>query len=145
MVQRERNRLQRLFTLRRFQVAFPHRDAMPAHRCQLLLFLLVTLLVPANLRYPELAIRLRNLATLRIGKYVFTPVALWRGVGGEALMSMPEAPIHKNACPVLPQYQVRMSRQPLVVKPVPESPFPQSTPHNHLRLRVLRPNCRHIG
>ena len=60
-------------------------------------------------------------------------------------MAMPETTVYKDASTILSQNQVRMSRQPLVVKPVPESPFPQSTPHNHLRLRVLRPNCRHIG
>lgn len=38
-----------------------------------------------------------------------------------------------------------MSRQTLMVQPVTESSFPQSTSHNHLRLCVLRPNCRHIG
>ncbi len=32
-----------------------------------------------------------------------------------------------------------------MVKPVSESSLPQSTSHNHLRLRILRPDCRHIN
>ena len=66
MVQRERNRLQRFFTFRRLQFALPHRDAMPSHLCQPPLFLPVTFLVPADLRYPEVTIRIRNLATLGV-------------------------------------------------------------------------------
>ena len=58
---------------------------------------------------------------------------------------MPETSIYKDAGPVLPQYQVRMSGQPLVVQTITESPTPQPFAHNHLRLRVLRPNRRHIG
>ena len=57
---------------------------------------------------------------------------------------MPEAPIHKNARPVLPQHQVGMSGQPPIIQSVSESPLPQPPPHNHLRLRVFRPNRRHI-
>ena len=59
-------------------------------------------------------------------------------------MSVPEASIHEDARPVFPQNQVWMSWQSLVVQSETESPFPQPTTHNHLRLRVFRPNRRHI-
>ena len=60
-------------------------------------------------------------------------------------MSMPEAPIHKDARPVFPQHQVRMPRQSFMVQPISESSLPQATSHNHLRLRVLRLDSRHVG
>ena len=145
VVQGEGDRVQRFFTLRWFQFALPYRDAVPAHLRQLTLLLLVPFLVPPYLRHPEVAVRLRNLAALRISKYVFTPLALWRGVRGETPMPMPEASIHEDACPVLPQHQVRMSRQSLIVQSVSESPTPQPTMHNQFWLRVLRMDCSHIG
>ena len=61
------------------------------------------------------------------------------------IVSVPKAPVHENARPVLPQHQIRMPRQPLVIQPISEPSFPQPTPHHHLRLRILRPNRRHIG
>ena len=66
MVQRERNRLQRFLTLRWLQFALPNCDAMPTHFSQFTLFLLVPLLVPANLCYPKVSVRLGNLTTLRV-------------------------------------------------------------------------------
>ncbi len=64
MVQRERNRIQRLLTGLRLQFTLPYRDTMPPHFSQPALLLLITFLVPANLRHPELPIRIRNLTTL---------------------------------------------------------------------------------
>ena len=60
-------------------------------------------------------------------------------------MSMPETPVHEDARPVFLQHQIRMTRQPLVVEPIAESPLPQPTPHYHLGLRVLPPDGRHVG
>ena len=134
MVQRECNRLQRFFPLRRLQFTLPYCDAVPAHFSQFTLFLLVTLLVSSNLSYPELTIRLRNLAAPRTLDVIFRLTSYII----HHVVSMPEASIYKDARPILPQYQVWMSWQPLVVQPIPEPTFPQSTPHNHLRLRVLR-------
>ena len=57
---------------------------------------------------------------------------------------MPEATIHKDARSVFPQYQVRMPWQSFVIQPIAESPSPQSTPYNHLRLRILRVDSSHI-
>ena len=144
MVQGIGERFHRLFPFLWFQLALPYRDAVPPHGCQPLLVLYIPFLVPANLVHPELPVRLRNLTALRIGKYVFTPLALWRGVGGEAPMSMPEAPVHKDARAILPQYQIRMPWQSLMVQSVSESPLPQSTAHNHLRLRILPSDRRHV-
>ena len=139
MVQGERYRVQCLFALRWFQLALPYRDAMPPHLCQLPLLLLVPLLVPLNLCHPELPVRLRNLTALRtLNVYCFL------FIGYCNIVSMPEAPIHKDARPVFPQHQVRMSWQPLMVQPVSESPLPQATSHNDLRLRILRVDSRHI-
>ena len=59
-------------------------------------------------------------------------------------MPMPEASVYKDARPVLLQYKVRMSRQPLVIQSVSEPAFPKPSSHNQLRLRVFRPYCRHI-
>lgn len=50
-----------------------------------------------------------------------------------------------DARPILSQHQVRMPRQPPVIQTIPKSPLPQPTPHNHLRLRILRPDRLHIG
>ena len=97
MVQGIGERFQRLFPFLWLQLTLPYRDAVPPHGCQPLLVLYIPFLVPANLVHPELPVRLRNLTAFRIGKNVFTPLALWRGVGGEAPMSMPEAPVHEDA------------------------------------------------
>ena len=144
VVQRKCYRLQRFFTLLRRQLALPHRDAVPAHLCQLFLLLTVAFLVPAYLCHPELSVRLRNLAAHRTLN-LFAPLVFWRGAWSEVhIVTMPEATIHKDTCPILPQHQVRMPRQPLVVQPITKSSLPQPSPHNHLRLRVLRPNSRHV-
>ena len=66
MVQRECNRLQRFFPLRRLQFTLPHCDAVPTHCRQFALFLLVSFLVASYLVHPELTVGLRNLAALAI-------------------------------------------------------------------------------
>ena len=144
-VQCEGYRLQCFFPPTRLQFALPHRDAVPAHLGQFPLFLLVTFLVSAYFRHPELTVRLWNLAALRTLQ-AYSPLALWRGGGGEAtLVSMPETSIHKDARPVFPQHQVRMSRQSLMIQSESESSTPQSTTHYHLRLRILRLDSRHVS
>ena len=140
MVQRERNRLQRFLTLRRLQLALPHSNAMLTHFCQSALLLLVTLFVPADLCHPKISIRLWNLAALRTLDVIFRLTSYIR----HHLVSMPEASIHEDARPVFPQHQVWMPRQSLMIQPISESSTPQPTTHNHLRLRVLRPDGRHI-
>ena len=104
---------------------------MPTHRCKLLLLLLVPLFVPSDLRHPELRVCLRNLAALRT-------LNVRRNV-----VSVPKATIDEDASPVFLEHQVGMSWQSFMIEPISEASLPQSTPHNHLRLRVLRTNRSH--
>ena len=144
MVQRKGDGFQRLFPLLRLQFALPYRDAMPTHLCQLALLLLIALLIPAYLCHPEVPIGCRYLATCRIHNHLFHLTSYIFHLWQRHMMSMPEAPIHEDASPVFPQHQVRMPWQPLVIQSISESPLPQPTTHNHLRLRILRPNSRHV-
>ena len=137
-VQRESQRVESLFASFRGQFALPHRDAVPSHPRQLLLRRKVALLIPTDFRHPKRPIRLRNFAANTI-HYSFFTIHLWQ----RHTVSVPETPVHENARPVFPQHQVRMPRQSFVVQPIAESPTPQPTPHNPLRLRVLRPNRCH--
>ena len=137
-------RRQRMVAHGRLQFTLPHRDAVPPHPCQFLLRLPVPLYVSCYLLYPISPVCHRNLTTFRILNIV-NPLVIQREVSGKAyIMPMPEASIHEYARPVLPQHQVRMSRQPLMIQPIPESPAPQPPAHNHLRFSVLRPYRRHI-
>ena len=140
LIQCECQWLQCLLSVFRLQFTLPHRDAVPAHLCQSLLLLNVSLLVSPNLRNPEFTISIGNLAAFRIIHYPFSIIHLWLC----HIMTMPETPIHENARPVLLQHQIRMSRQLRRVKPISESSIPQPLAHNHLRLRVLRTYRRHI-
>ena len=144
MVQREGYRVQRLLTLRWLQLTFPYRDAMPSHLRQLSQLLPVPFLIPPYLRHPKLPICLRDLTTLRTLNHIILLTSDIFHPWQCHMVPVPEAPIHKDASPVFPQHQIRMPRQPPVVQTIPESPLPQPPPHNHLRLRVLRPNRRHI-
>ena len=145
MVQGIGERFQRLFPLLRFQLALPYRDAVPTHCRQFPVILPVTLHVPADLRHPELPVRLRNLTALRILNHIFHPTSYIRHLWQRHIVSMPEASVHEDACPVFSQYQVRMPRQPLMVQPVTEPSLPQTTTHNHFWLRVLASNRCHVG
>jgi hypothetical protein len=59
-------------------------------------------------------------------------------------MPMPETAVNKNASPVFPEYQIWMTRQPFMVKPVTKTSLPQSTPHNHFWLCILVVDCCHV-
>ena len=144
-VERERQRFQRLLPHLRFQFTFPNGDAVPAHRSQLMLHSRVPLLIPPNLCHPEVTVRLRNLAALRIVNF-FAPLAFWRGGGGEAhIVSMPETPVHKDARPVFSHHDVRLPRQSRMIQPIPIPMSPQPTAHHHLRLRVLAVDGCHVS
>ena len=133
LIQGEGQRLQRLLPDLRLQLTFPNSDAMPTHIRQHLLLLNIPLLISSDLRHPELPISLRNLATLRI-----------LSLRKIHMMAVPKASVNKNARSIFPQHQIRMSWQLWRIKPLSESSLPQSSAHNHLRLRVLPTNCRHI-
>ena len=110
----------------RFQFTFPDDDGMPSHFCQPMQHLMVSLPVSPDFILPELGIRFRNHVILA------------------SLMSMPEASIHQNAGAILPQHNIRFSRQPWMIEPIPESPSPQELPDKDLRFGILAPDCRHI-
>ena len=124
LIKRESQRFQYLLPFRWPQLTLPDGDAMPPHLSQSLLRLNITLLVPLDLRLPKLPIRIR---------YPTAP-----------LMPMPKTSIHKDTSPVFSQHQIRMSRQSRRIKPISESPTPKPFPHNHLWLRILSSNRRHI-
>ena len=137
-------RRQRMVAHGRFQFTLPHRNAVPSHLCQFLLCLPVTLYVSCYLPRPILPVGIWNPAALRILNIVI-PLAIRREGRDEAyIVPMPEASIHEYARPVLPLHQVWVSRQPLMIQPIPESSTPQPTAHNNLRLSVFRPYRRHV-
>lgn len=98
---------------------------MPPQSGQLVLHLHVPFPVTVHLLEPELGVRFRH------------------GVISAPLVHVPEAAVHKDARAILPQHDVRFSRQPRMVQPIAEPPAPQKPPHNHLRPRVLPTNSRH--
>ena len=126
MVQRKGQRLQRLLPYRRLQFTFPYHDGMPSHFSQPVQHLMVPLPVPPDLLHPEPSVRFRH-------HIIFAP-----------LVSMPEASIHKNAGTILPEHDVRFSRQPRMIEPIPESPSPQELPDKNLRFGILALDCRHV-
>ena len=116
---------QGLFPPLLLQLAFPHSDDSPSHGIERLCRQLVTLDVILNLRLPE----------LRIG--------LWPRSIPATAVSMPEAPVHEDACPVLRQHHIRTSRQLLHVDAEAESRSVEILTHKHLGPRVLGPDMRH--
>ena len=126
MVQRKSQGFQSFLPDSRLQFAFPYHDGMPSHFSQPVQHLMVPLPVPPDLLHPEPSVRFRH-------HIIFAP-----------LVSMPEASIHKNAGTILPEHDVRFSRQPRMIEPIPESPTPQKFPDKNLRFGILALNCRHI-
>ena len=127
MVQGKSQRLQGLLPDSRLQFAFPDNDGMPSHFCQPMQHLMVPFLIPSDLILPELGIRLRNHVILA------------------SLMSMPEAAIHQNTGTILPEHNIRFSRQPRMIEPIPESPSPQELPDKNLRFGILASDCQPVG
>lgn len=126
MVQRKGKRLQGLLPDSRFQFTFPDDDGMPSHFCQPMQHLMVPLPVSPDLILPELGIRFRHHIILA------------------SFMSMPEASIHQNAGTILSEHNIRFSRQPWMIEPIPESPSPQELPDKNLRFGILALDCRHV-
>ena len=87
----------------------------------------IALFVPSYLADPKLRVGLRD------------------GVVLASLMSMPEAAVHKDARPVLPQHDVWLARQTWMVQPIAESMPPQIVAHQYLRLRILATDGCHVG
>ena len=126
MVQRKGQRLQGLLPDSRLQFTFPDDDGMPSHFCQPMQHLMVPLPVPPDFILPELDIRFRHHIILA------------------SFMSMPEASIHQNAGTILSEHNIRFSRQPWMIEPIPESPSPQELPDKNLRFGILALDCRHV-
>ena len=126
MVQRKGQRLQGLLPDSRLQFAFPDNDGMPSHFSQPMQHLMVPFPVPPDFILPELGIRFRH-------HIIPAP-----------FMSMPEASIHQNAGTILPEHNIRFSRQPWMIESIPESPSPQELPDKNLRFGILALDCRHI-
>ena len=91
MIQSVCQGLQCCVTFPRLELVFPDDYAMPAHILQFLNVLPVTLPVAFHLCLPEFS------------------VGLGDSVEPASLMSVPETPVHKYACPILAQHQVRKS------------------------------------
>ena len=79
----ESKSLQRLFPHLWLQLALPHRDAVPAHLCQLLLFLYIPFLIAFDFLLPKVSIRFGQ-------PEVFA-----------AIMPMPKAAVDKHTRAVL--------------------------------------------
>ena len=126
MVQRKGQRLQSLLSDSRFQFAFPDNDGMPSHFRQPMQHLMVPFPIPPDFILPELDIRFRH-------HIILAP-----------FMSMPEASIHQNAGTILPEHNIRFSRQPWMIESIPEFPSPQELPDKNLRFGILALDCRHI-
>ena len=106
MVQCKGKRLQSLLPDSRLQFAFPDNDGMPSHFCQPMQHLMVPFLIPLDFILLELGIRFRHHIILT------------------SFMSMPETSVHKDAGTILPEHNIRFSRQPWMIEPIPESPSP---------------------
>ena len=126
MVQCKGQRLQGLLPDSRLQFAFPDNDGMPSHFSQPMQHLMVPFQIPSDLIMPELSIRFRHHIILT------------------SFMSMSETSVHKNAGTILPEHNIRFSRQPRMIEPIPESPSPQELPDKNLRFGILASDCRHI-
>ena len=126
MVQRKSQGFQSFLPDSRLQFAFPYHDSMPSHFSQPVQHLMVPLPVPPDLLHPEPGVRFRH-------HIIFA-----------SLMSVPEAPVHQNTGTILPQHNIRFSRQPWMIEPIPESPTPQKFPNKNLRFGIPAPYCRHI-
>lgn len=107
------------------QFALPDRDDGPGERVEHLGALQVSFNIPRHLRLPEFHVRLRH------------------NVFRASLMSVPEASIDKDDCPVLWQYEIGRAGQPAVIQPVSITPMPQLVPHNLFWVRVLGTDAGH--
>lgn len=118
-------RLQRPFPHSGLQLAFPHRDAVPAHSGESALLLLVTRLVALYLGLPE------------------PSVCLWDDEVSATVMPMPETAIDEDTCAILAENNVGMTGQARVVQSVTEPTAEQILPHQQLRLGALTPYRSH--
>ena len=101
------------------QLTFPYRDTMPPHAGKPFLLLLVPASVAFNLRLPE------------------GGPALWHDKKFAAFMAVPKTAVDKDDRAILAHHDVRMSRQPRVVHPIPEPVRKQIAAHHHFGFGCL--------
>lgn len=118
-VESECQRLQGLCSYSRLQLTFPHRDAMPSHRCKLVLFSQVTSLIALYLCFPKIC------------------VSLWQHIILAVLVPMPKTTVYKDYRTILTQHNIWMTRQTRVVQPIAKPSAEQVLPHQNLRLGTL--------
>lgn len=99
-VERKSQRFQSSFPDSGFQLTFPYCDAMPSHRGKFALVFYVSITVAFNLRFPE------------------SGVALWNYIILASFVSMPEATVHEDACPIFAKHDVRMTGEAWMVQPI---------------------------
>ena len=87
----------------------------------------IALFVPSYLADPKLRVGLRD------------------GVVLASLMSMPEAAVHKDARPVLPQHDVWLARQTWMVQPIAEATAEQEFSDRDFRFGVFSPYRCHAA
>lgn len=109
------------------QLTLPHRDTMPPHFREPVLFFLVALPVALYLVLPEINICLGQTEIPAI------------------LMTMPETSVHKNNSPVFSQYNIGMTGQTGMVEPIAEATAEKEFPHQQFRLRIFSAYCSHIA
>ena len=100
------------------ELAFPHGNGVPSHSCKLFALFKVAGFVAFYLCLPEFG------------------VGLWHDEAVAVLMSMPEAAVDEDDCPVFAHDDVGMSRQARMVQAIAESMTEEIAAHNHLRLGV---------
>ena len=126
MVERVCQCFQRLLAPSSFEFAFPHRDAMPAHLCELSLLLAVTLFVSFYLSLPKRHVGLGQAESSTVG------------------VPMPEAAVDEDAGTVFAEHEVGVARQARTVQPVAKASVPQVLAHDALGLSSAGANGRHV-
>lgn len=106
--------------------AFPDHQNLPAILLKLATISSISIDVALSLGLPELRVRRGYDST------VTTPV------------TVPEAPVNENHLPSSPEYQVRLPGQTSIMQPISIPHRMHDGSHNHLGLRVFRPNPRHV-
>ena len=79
------------------------------------------------------------------GDLVFPEVGVgfWRDILGTAAVTVPEAAVDEDDCPVFRQYKVRRTGQSLVVEPVAITSAPEFVPHDPFWSRVAGMDAGH--
>ena len=77
-----------------------------------------------------------SLSLLRLSYYARIPHWSWTEHNTASFMSVPETAVHENDRPVLPEYQIRMSRKSRIIQSISEPTAEQELPDQQFRLRI---------